>query len=1583
MKKYILALLILLFSIPAHSADNRNYWQTGGNPFFLLPVGDDYSGFHFGYWADRHLKRSEMETMMMEPSPLTVEGSVTVDAGTETFTWVGHPLRVHDVITFEPETGGTLPSPLYSETEMIADVVANYRTPAWSKTPYWVRDVTANTFTITGSFVGTIPQIPTDCRGPNGSGQQECRPLIDITDTGTGTFKVIRRGNRTCIVDGTNGRDPVWQQDNFADWTYFYNELDQDFIDNQDSSNMNTFKTINGALQQCDQYGDHILLHAGTYYHEGAFFNYFSASSTDLDKKRIWNGVGFGPVGDGRVIIDHSEKENLTGGSPGNRWEIDPLNSSVYRTRWPSNREGGLGNYLTVDIANDYIQNRSHSTAPLQVGDLVWLNFEFYAPPTGLNNYSMHYVTAVNGNQFSVQNHLKQGTIDLIDDGDPTHPGPQNFTNASWVRYFEFSVDPSTDTFTVESPDFLPLAEGEPLVFNISGFTGGRESSGSGGGGNITVDETTDRVSMTDFPNHGYINGTKFQYQTTGALPTGMSENTTYYVVNRTDTDFQLSLTDGGSPINITDQGSGTHRTAGGCPAPLGCGFTGGAPFYYVTQVSGNTFKVKTDPTNSSVLDITSTGDTNRILMYRHEAHRDTNPSFFVLEPDTYLDYKKWRPRKSYSDMVTSGTFGLGPEGYWYHDAPNGYLYVNTGGLDPDNYDYILSRNTQATSMGIAGTDFLHVYGIELRGAGGHGMTFDKSSPPTSGPVGLLGENVIAGYSGKAPFDFADGDLTIINRGLFGPASFQMWPIGRFYSGGGWSANTGTGSGHYRMGPGFLYNSLIEDSGGEGLACFGQNQDADHSHTIIRGNVVRNNYSVELYLTQSHNLLVEENLVYKSRADYTDMWDYFNGYAEGILGTPNGHENGYLNQLDFMARRYWTGGILFGTESTSPVDFSKNVEIRNNVIVNTRFGTSQLVQGAADGQSEEVYYHNNLWIAPVTNPRVGPSAVGSDRRGIEILGRPLDNNNVVEDNYVIMPNIGGINDTPSHPYRLPNIHLYRNNTGANFGWTFTDNKFYGPVESLYDSGQGDEWGSFWHAGEAMDFTTYGTTTGDPWTNNVYLQTVPAQVDVTVGGTMVVVEQFLPIGATGTLTFESVAGACSTQIVSDGCTYPYSFDQTTVTGCNDGYTGVCGATCDNGTWTSTSDTCVQSCDSGSSSQYCRWGDTAHNGTYSGCIWPATGTCSGTCNNGTFDNQIDTCAVPPPGPDCSETTNSAGCVLPQTADQTLATPGCQEQYVGTCNAECHGSGGFQNIEDTCVYEPFDPCPGGGFNDNHLTFNSNNFNAATAITDMGIQTYPFSMSTRFRTSATNTRMATIGMMEGASTTAFYDCGLHQGRAAIWATNTNFSGEILDIGTQTFNDGEWHNMVCVFESDTSRKVYVDGVLQATGTGSVPFENSTSLFVIGKGTNVSSTHFFTGDIKNAKVWNIALDQSQVTTLETASVSTGLQAEWRMQDGSGTSVTDAINTYNLVLNSDQMWFVGAPICVWNEGNHNDTYSGCSTGYTGVCSGQCQGNPTSTGQWINQVNTCVPDTGGGGTGPLSPIIHRIRGGVKPSSGVIFK
>ncbi|MGO6879475.1 hypothetical protein ACC734_16890 [Rhizobium ruizarguesonis] len=58
---------------------------------------------------------------------------------------------------------------------------------------------------------------------------------------------------------------------------------------------------------------------------------------------------------------------------------------------------------------------------------------------------------------------------------------------------------------------------------------------------------------------HGLAAGTAIKFSTTGALPTGLTAGTTYYVVNPTTDALSVSATPGGAAINTTGTQSGVH----------------------------------------------------------------------------------------------------------------------------------------------------------------------------------------------------------------------------------------------------------------------------------------------------------------------------------------------------------------------------------------------------------------------------------------------------------------------------------------------------------------------------------------------------------------------------------------------------------------------------------------------------------------------------------------------------------------------------------------------------------------------------------------------------------------------------------------------------------------------------------------------------------------------------------------------------------------------------------------------------------------------------------------------------------------
>lgn len=80
-------------------------------------------------------------------------------------------------------------------------------------------------------------------------------------------------------------------------------------------------------------------------------------------------------------------------------------------------------------------------------------------------------------------------------------------------------------------------------------------------GGNVssTVTITIASPGVISWASNPLQNHQPVAFTTTGALPTGITANTQYYVLNRTGSTFQISATPGGTAINTSGSQSGTH----------------------------------------------------------------------------------------------------------------------------------------------------------------------------------------------------------------------------------------------------------------------------------------------------------------------------------------------------------------------------------------------------------------------------------------------------------------------------------------------------------------------------------------------------------------------------------------------------------------------------------------------------------------------------------------------------------------------------------------------------------------------------------------------------------------------------------------------------------------------------------------------------------------------------------------------------------------------------------------------------------------------------------------------------------------
>lgn len=122
--------------------------------------------------------------------------------------------------------------------------------------------------------------------------------------------------------------------------------------------------------------------------------------------------------------------------------------------------------------------------------------------------------------------------------------------------------------------------------------------------GTFTVDTSTDIITSAS---HGLSDGTIVHVASTATLPTGLSANTVYYVISATSSTFKLSLTSGGSAIDISSTGSGTHSVYDEFQVPdfrglmpMGAG-TGSLTFNFATTDINTGTEIITVPSNTTL----------------------------------------------------------------------------------------------------------------------------------------------------------------------------------------------------------------------------------------------------------------------------------------------------------------------------------------------------------------------------------------------------------------------------------------------------------------------------------------------------------------------------------------------------------------------------------------------------------------------------------------------------------------------------------------------------------------------------------------------------------------------------------------------------------------------------------------------------------------------------------------------------------------------------------------------------------------------------------------------------------------------
>lgn len=207
------------------------------------------------------------------------------------------------------------------------------------------------------------------------------------------------------------------------------------------------------------------------------------------------------------------------------------------------------------------------------------------ALPTGLGANILYYVRNKTANTFQVSTKKGGGVISTSGTQSGTHTATAqvhkvfeslqaantgNYPLISptwWIEVgstnrwamFDSAVSSQTANADLIKVTLNTVGRSDAVaLFNVSGCSTAHFTMADRTG-KKTCTMTIATPAVVTCVGHGFVNGNDVTFQTTGALPTGLAQNTVYYVVNKTNDTFEVSLTVGGAAINTSGSQSGVH----------------------------------------------------------------------------------------------------------------------------------------------------------------------------------------------------------------------------------------------------------------------------------------------------------------------------------------------------------------------------------------------------------------------------------------------------------------------------------------------------------------------------------------------------------------------------------------------------------------------------------------------------------------------------------------------------------------------------------------------------------------------------------------------------------------------------------------------------------------------------------------------------------------------------------------------------------------------------------------------------------------------------------------------------------------
>jgi LruC domain-containing protein len=146
-------------------------------------------------------------------------------------------------------------------------------------------------------------------------------------------------------------------------------------------------------------------------------------------------------------------------------------------------------------------------------------------------------------------------------------------------------------------------------------------------------------------------------------------------------------------------------------------------------------------------------------------------------------------------------------------------------------------------------------------------------------------------------------------------------------------------------------------------------------------------------------------------------------------------------------------------------------------------------------------------------------------------------------------------------------------------------------------------------------------------------------------------------------------------------------------------------------------------------------------------------------------------------------------------------------------------------------------------------------------------------------------------------------QGRLTFALYTPSYVDIVMTYSDRILNT-DWHHGAAVYDG-AMMKLYVDGVLKASGSNTGMLHSSSSDVYIG---NQNSINHFKGTIDEVLIYDVALTETEINQIYTSTPNPGngessLISYWKLDENSGTNTTDSHGTNNGTI-TNASWGIG-------------------------------------------------------------------------------